>query len=740
MDTLTDKFKIGTYIDDHPKRHIALDMTNNDERVKEAIRWSTEHGLPIIIPAASMRDLENQWIDFNSMTKTNRRISDWKSIELFGFTNTDRYYTMRSEFLNKNDLKNELEEDIDQIIYASDIPVSESFIDHYLEEPYMDDDALSYSTIEVEKAKAWADETDKVIIVPTRTLTELEALWDAFNMMHHKHCRESDWKSTELFGLTNLKHYEYLKRQFLNNESSEKDHERYGSVVEAVSYEAIINRYYSSCFKTGSINSMIHNVLENCTANRGFYEDKIISNVVTSAMSDIGELSEVNPQLQFAYGDLPYYAPDDMIDMGVGCYLPSDNFYGVHADNTHINDKVTVQEWFEIFRAAYDGFYTEMGTLSADWVKKLRELTTGLKKIKESGDENAIKARMQSILELGWNPEVEFTDRSRKIARECAMDRMLHRSKPTKVIDLCEFRAPEVTKSVFNETVDGSPLKPIYIVLTQGSTTFSKTIMAVTNSSYSHASIAFDQSLSQLYSFTASTAPSSLRDFQGGFSIMDLKATNPAGKCAVFVFFVSSQIKEKIMTLIENLKNKMAETRYGYKNLFTLLFNIPYNNDLSMICSQFVDRCLKVAGIDITHKDSSLVTPEMLNKASSKNKYLYKLYDGIISKYNPEKVQSTLNSLFRTAAPLKESVYFRDEISYIAGICSNIDNIPVLQEMMHRVDLIKNPEIKRFVEEYVFDRVVLHPYCEVSDIDNSTTYKPSIDFIDKLIFDSYNIV
>ena len=130
MDTLTDKFKIGTYIDDHPKRHIALDMTNNDERVKEAIRWSTEHGLPIIIPAASMRDLENQWIDFNSMTKTNRRISDWKSIELFGFTNTDRYYTMRSEFLNKNDLKNELEEDIDQIIYASDIPVSESFIDH----------------------------------------------------------------------------------------------------------------------------------------------------------------------------------------------------------------------------------------------------------------------------------------------------------------------------------------------------------------------------------------------------------------------------------------------------------------------------------------------------------------------------------------------------------------------------------------------------------------------------------
>ena len=723
---LNDRFKIASYIDDHkvknPRHSIGSELDN--ERVDEATRWATEHGIIIILPTKSIRDLEAQWIDFNNMPKHTRRVSDWKSIELFGLDNTNRYYALRSKILNSNDIQNELETELDQIIYASDIAVSESYIDTFVNTSYLDDDSVSYTTVEVEKARKWADESDRIIIVPTRTLVELESLWDAFNMMHHKHCRESDWMSTELFGLTNLKHYEYLKRQFLNNQSASDDQNKYGHIVEHVTNpELLIQRYFRSISKSDAI----YAVVESAIPKRGIYEDKILSNVVTSIMSD-GELGEITPYMQNFYGDLPYFAPKDMIDMGVNSYIPTDNFYGVHADNTHINDDITVQEWFEMYKATYDGFYTERGSLTSDWINKVRTLMAGLAKIKESGDTDAILARKQSILELGWNPDVEFTSKARHIAKECTLNKMTSFNTVSKVIDLCEFRAAKVSNTILNETIDSSNLVPIYIVLTQGCTAFSKAIMKVTHSSYSHASIAFDHTLDKLYSFTASTSPKSFREFQGGFSIMNINEINPGGKTAVYVFFVARYIRDSIMKMIDGLKNNIKNTTYGYKNLITFLFNIPYNNDSSMLCSQFVDRCLKVAGIDITKRDSSLVSPEILNQKVAKTKFIYKIYDGIISKYNIEHVGSVLNSLMKKAVPLKESIYFKDEVSYLIGIRSCIKDIDALKEMIHMVGLIRNDKIRHFVESNVFDPITLHEYTI-----QSTPNIISLDFINSMI-------
>ena len=738
---LTDKFKISSYINDHKHDHQNTYPKPEDEKVEEAIKWSTEHGIVIILPTKKLNDLENQWIDFNSMPKHSRKISNWKSIELFGVPNDVRYYDMRSSILNSTDIENELESELDHIIYASDIPVTsssvnESYIDHYFEDSYLEDDEVSYSTLVVDKAKTWSEEADKIIIVPTRTLAELEELWTSFNMMHKKHCRESDWMSMELFGLTNLKHYEYLKRQFLNNEASAKDMERYGSVIESVTnpYETI-KRYFSSIGKSNSMDT-IQAVLEAAIPSRGIYEDKIISNIVTSALNDIGELSEITPYMQNFYGDLPYFTPNDMIDMGVNSYIPTDNFYGVHADNTHINDKMTVQEWFEIYKATYDGFHTEMGSLSPDWINKLRYLTSGLNKIKESGDEKAILARKQSILELGWNPDVEFTPKARKIARECTINKMTSKKTPTRVIDLCEFRAPDISNTVFNEAISKSDLKPVYIVLTQGHSLFSKAIMTYTRSEYSHVSISLDHNLDNCYSFNAATRPKDLNDIKGGFNVENIRDI-PNTNIGVFVFFIAKEAHNKIKALIESLKNNIMNTTYGYKNILTLIFNIKYNNDISMICSQFVDKCLKAAGIDITKKDSSLVTPEAIHKAATSEKYIYKLYHGIASKYNAKSISSKLGALIKKAVPLKESIYFRDETSYLIGIRNSIHDIEALKEMQHMIGLIQNESVREFVEKTIFDAITLHEYSvDSSDSDD----KISLDFINRMICENLTIL
>lgn len=733
--SLTDKFKISTYINNYKSEN--SDIYHNDaEKIEEAIKWSTEHGIIIILPTKKLNDLETQWIDFNGMPSHSRKASNWKSIELFGVPNDIRYYDMRSKILNSNNIDNALESELDSIIYASDIPVTESYIDHYFEEPYLEDDAVSYTTIEVDKAKAWSEEADKIIIVPTRTLAELEELWTSFNMMHKKHCRESDWMSTELFGLTNLKHYEYLKRQFLNNEASAKDIERYGSLIESVNNPMeTLNRYFASMARSNPMDT-IQSILEASIPSRGFYEDKIISNIVSSTLNDIGELSEITPYMQNFCGDLPFFSPSDMIDMGINSYIPTDNFYGVHADNTHINNTMTVQEWFEIYKATCDGFHTEIGKLAPDWVNKVRHLTSGLKKLEKAGDEKAILARKQSILELGWNPDVEFTPMARKIARECTINKIATSKTPTRFIDLCEFRAPDISNTVLNESISNSDLKPVYIVLFQGNTLFSKAIRAYTRSEYSHVAISLDHKLDNCYSFNASTSPKNVNDIKGGFNIESVYDVNPDTKICVFVFFIFKDAYNKIKELIESFKNNIMNTTYGYKNILTLLLNIKYNNDASMICSQFVDKCLKIAGIDISKKDSSLVSPEILNKAATKEKYIYKLYNDIASKYNVRTIASKLGALMKKAVPLKESIYFRDETSYLIGIRNNIYNMDALKEMQHMAGLIQNDTVREFVEKCIFDAITLHEYS----IDHPDNNQISLDFIDKMICENLMVL
>ena len=55
----------------------------------------------------------------------------------------------------------------------------------------------------ISSAIEWANDAMRTIIIPTEDLQDLEDQWVKFNSMIKKHRRESDWKSIELFGITN---------------------------------------------------------------------------------------------------------------------------------------------------------------------------------------------------------------------------------------------------------------------------------------------------------------------------------------------------------------------------------------------------------------------------------------------------------------------------------------------------------------------------------------------------------
>lgn len=698
---------MSEFYDDSPMSLIGPNEEENHEQecknIAAAEEWAKDYNRIIILPTEDLSNLEMQWINFNNMIKKNRRESDWKSLELFNKTNQTRYEELRDTLLS-NDIENSIDTDSASISSNENNHITnESYIEPA--DSYYDADAINYTSEDVEKARNWAKESNRTIILPTRTLEELESLWDSYNMMIKKHRRESDWMSLELFGLTNLKHYEFLKSQFLKQDlDKNRDYSYYieGSTVSD------IKRYVNEVCENESISEISNLLLSLNRPNKTICEELVINNVISDAIANYDGLSNTCPTMQDTYNDMPYYTPEEMIDMGVYGQTPAENCYGELADNTKIGD-ISVKEWFEMYKYTEKGFYTEMGKLCSDWVNTVRTLMAELNLMKENEAEaSKINAKKQSILELGWAPEIPFDNVERMVAKEIASRRFREKSNHVQMINLCEFTKRFNEAISLNESVDDH-IQPIFVVLIEGKSRFSSAIKNITHSIYSHVALSFDASLEKMYSYGISNREHS------GFGVENIKDIPITSKIGLYVFFVSKEVKQKMIDMVENLKINIDKTRYSYKNLLTFLFNIPYNNEWKMICSQFVDRCLKLAGIDVSNTDSSLVSPKKMEEYMKKNKkYIYNLFTGERTEYNGNKVEKLVEALSNKAKPIKEqeAFYYESEGNYISDVMNNCDNIPVLFDLQDYSSILKNSTNSKIINDILFESINVKLYCE----------------------------
>ena len=699
-----DDFMISSYLHT-PEDPKVIDYKKD----KEAEGWSVEANRVIITPTETLEELENLWIAFNSMIKKHRRESDWQSLSLYGMTNKDHYEKLRAKFLGE-DIDNEID-NIQQTITASDVPVTESYVD--MADTYYSPEAINYTSADVDKARLWAQESDRVIILPTRTLQELEELWDGYNAMIKKHRRESDWYSYEVFGISNLTHYEHLKNEFLREDIRQEDHDRYGSVIESVTV-ADKKRYYNKAIKESRIDTA-KVLIESMSTNDNIFDDAITQNVVSDVLDkyDADVISPSDIVDNITCGDMPFFSPEEMIDMGVFSSNPEDNFYGVIADNTHIDDTISVQEWFKVYRAADKGLYTELCNYTSSWVNKVRGLMQELSLINPK-DENKIKIKKQSILELGWNPEIPFDTKSRVLAREMSIFRQKSNFSNSKyrMVDLREYRVGDTL--ALTEGNNDTKLRPVYVVMIEGKSYFSKAIKVLTKDIYSHTAISLDPELHDMYSYGIATNANSSHK---GFRREDIDDLPIGGRLGVFVFFVSDKVYYKIEEFIDKFKNNIEKTSYSFINLITYLFNIPYNTEWSLICSQFVDRCLQAAGINLTGRDSSQVAPSDMNKALTDENRIYNVYEGLASKYKASDIKKLVNALSKKAIPLKEaySRFYENAKKFVTGVVSNINNISALNEMSNYLDIVKDPRTRNLLEKLVFDPIRIRTLGEAKE-------------------------
>lgn len=526
----------------------------------------------------SLSELEDEFDDLNQMTYKQRKISNAKSLEIYGYDNVERYNKLKSKFLKTSKYNEPI-----RILPESVILMKNN-----------NTNTMEDIESKVDEAREWSANSLIEIITPQKTNIELDALWNKWNLMHKKLRKVSDDKCISLFGKTNKEFYEYLKSYFLRSNQV--------------------------------IDDTIEKINTNLSLTTGMVDDLKINLESTTIKS-----CNVNGIFD-TYDNIPYFIPDDLYVMGV--FNLDTNYYGCESDNKYLDsdNKISVKSWFNDYRLYSTGFsVAKMGELTSLWIQKLNTLYRDYDYIKEHGSVNMINARKQSILELGWNPEIPFSLENRKLATE------MNRVKLKESIDVNIYNLQDI----YNEANELKELGvqdkyPVYIVFNYNEYMVSKAIRKFTNGKYSHTGISLDSDLKRIYSFNTLT---------NGFSLesIDKYKKTEVDDIAVFVAFVNKKELQAIKAKLDYFIANKKETSYSFLNIFGILADKDFESETSMICSQFVDRLLKSVNKDITKKPSGLVTPNDIYVNSVKS--LYKVYEGSMNKYNSFKTNSTIKKI-----------------------------------------------------------------------------------------------
>jgi len=155
--------------------------------------------------------------------------------------------------------------------------------------------------------------------------------------------------------------------------------------------------------------------------------------------------------------------------------------------------------------------------------------------------------------------------------------------------------------------------KHIYIVLTRTNTIVSRLIRLFMKDEYTHASIALDRDLRNMYSFGRKYI---YNPFIGAFrreyidkGVYKLQKAVP---CMVLEVEVTEQQYQKVESIISQFVSNSHLYKYNYKGLIYNLFNAETSNDNHFLCSEFVYYVLNQSGIVDFNIPRNLVRPQSL--------------------------------------------------------------------------------------------------------------------------------
>ena len=340
---------------------------------------------------------------------------------------------------------------------------------------------------------------------------------------------------------------------------------------------------------------------------------------------------------------------------------------------------------------------------------KIKELQC---KVDLSESEDKKNKYRQQQIDLGWNPELEYTAESQTMAKKRFIDLMTESMCKINTIDIKSFiENYDDQTEVITESIHSS-LHPVSIVLVRTDAPVAAIIAPVTNSKYTHAALALDGNFNKLYSYNMINKV----NISGGFSLESIKDYPKENDLAVYTFFIEDKeyitLQEKLQYLLNNIKS----TTYNIFTFLTYPFkNINISTPDSMICSQFVDSCLRLMNINITDKKfSSKVSPADLQRGAARNKAtIYETFVGKVKNFNENKVKKNLYKLVNkfTKKNINED-YIGDDFPIIVTEARK-SHIEINKD---GDVLLTNPFIN-FDSEYANSHKLLKHYEKINNVD-----------------------
>lgn len=642
-------------------------------------------------------EFDKRWDAYSGMTKPFRRKADWITIEYIGMSNQEIYDAVKSQSISNEVTPTKVRDtsvrlDIEGFVVKEDSTTDLSYTsaaDNVDVESILAN--MDNADIEINNASAinWMNNTGKIMICPALRILnvdELDRAWEAYNIMTHKHRREADFMCIELYGFTSMQYYIYLKKLLLSEDSySGYDVDNVNTVYEY----SLIRRYFDRLLENDATASELAEGLTNILTSQDNFDSSVSANIVSDVLDKYDGLTGNIVSMDTDVSNMPMYTPDELIDIGV--YSNIDMDINLTEEN----------EWFEEYcNYYYSGIVSD----------KYKELNLDrVHKLEEHYKLNTLTNK--EIWEMGWNPHIPFSESNRAIANKKISTILKESANTSSFIDMRDIveSQSDNDKLPLREDMDNDKdLKPIYIVLEEGKRPiFSDAIMALTKGVFSHAMLAFDATLERLYSFGVDTKAKIL----GSFIVENIKNKPKEALLKVYTVFVSSEVYNRIKTNVEWFIEHQKETWYNWKNLIAYIFRIPSDSDTSMICPQFVDKMLKLGGIDLTKRNSALVAPNDIDRAAKKNRKIYTVFSDLLAKYNPVKIINTVKKLMTKAKPIAEmSSLLQTESAALSYTRSYITDIDVLREVSASLPSVSNPSMHS-----IYNRLI-RPCLEAREI------------------------
>lgn len=149
--------------------------------------------------------------------------------------------------------------------------------------------------------------------------------------------------------------------------------------------------------------------------------------------------------------------------------------------------------------------------------------------------------------------------------------------------------------------------KSVYLLLTDTGTIFTKIIKLYTGKTYNHASIAFDESLREVYSFGRKNPHN---PFIGGFVQEDItEGLFQQASCAIFEMTITAREYNAMQQYVKQIEAEKGNYRYNLIGLFGVMMKVELSRKNAFFCSEFVANVLSHSDQIEFEKPCSFVTP-----------------------------------------------------------------------------------------------------------------------------------